>query len=165
MSTPFDFSHKHVFAAGGASGINLGIADAFARAGANVSVCSRDPAKVGSAKALLGQGKEIRWVGTDYADLLKFPDDACRQPGFQLGKVQAGACPMAGIPSTRLVSVPGRFASGRRAVLSGWCMSPSSRKPCTSCIASKRRRRRPAAGTRASPRWAVELWSTRERWK
>jgi NAD(P)-dependent dehydrogenase (short-subunit alcohol dehydrogenase family) len=38
-----------VFIAGGTSGINLGIAEAFARAGAKVAVMSRDQAKVDSA--------------------------------------------------------------------------------------------------------------------
>jgi phage-related protein len=37
----------------------------------------------------MGQEKEIRWVGSAYEDLLDFPDDARRQAGFQLGKVQA----------------------------------------------------------------------------
>ena len=37
--------------------------------------------------------KEIRWVGSAYEDLLSFPDDARRQAGFQLGKVQAGVEP------------------------------------------------------------------------
>ena len=40
---PFDFSGKTVFVAGGTSGINLGIAEAFARAGARVAVMSRNP--------------------------------------------------------------------------------------------------------------------------
>lgn len=34
--------------------------------------------------------KEIRWVGSAYDDLLGFPDDARRDAGFQLGRVQAG---------------------------------------------------------------------------
>lgn len=38
-------------------------------------------------------GKEIRWVGSAYDDLLAFPDAARRQAGFQLGKVQAGLEP------------------------------------------------------------------------
>ncbi len=37
--------------------------------------------------------KEIRWVGTAYDDLLAFPDDARRQAGFQLSKVQFGLDP------------------------------------------------------------------------
>jgi len=37
--------------------------------------------------------KEIRWVGSTYSDLLAFPDDARREAGFQLGKVQAGLDP------------------------------------------------------------------------
>ena len=41
----------------------------------------------------MGQEKEIRWVGSAYKDLVDFPDDARRQAGFQLGKVQAGLEP------------------------------------------------------------------------
>ena len=37
--------------------------------------------------------KEIRWLGSSYDDLLKFPDDIRREAGFQLGKVQAGLDP------------------------------------------------------------------------
>ncbi|MFB0827760.1 type II toxin-antitoxin system RelE/ParE family toxin [Chromobacterium violaceum] len=39
------------------------------------------------------QEKEIRWVGSSYADILDFPDDPRREAGFQLGKVQAGLDP------------------------------------------------------------------------
>ena len=42
----FSFRHQHVFVAGGSSGINLGIAKAFARAGAHVVVMSRSADKV-----------------------------------------------------------------------------------------------------------------------
>lgn len=45
----FDFTGKHTFVAGGTSGINLGVALAFAAAGSKVSVCSRDPAKIETA--------------------------------------------------------------------------------------------------------------------
>jgi NAD(P)-dependent dehydrogenase (short-subunit alcohol dehydrogenase family) len=72
MSLTFDFSNKHVFVAGGTSGINLGIADAFARAGANVSVCSRDPAKIEAAKAQLSaHGKGVNGY---QADVRKYDD-------------------------------------------------------------------------------------------
>ncbi len=37
--------------------------------------------------------KEIRWVGSSYADLLAFPDESRRSAGFQLGKVQVGLDP------------------------------------------------------------------------
>lgn len=37
--------------------------------------------------------KEIRWVGSSYEDILKFPSDPRREAGFQLGKVQAGLDP------------------------------------------------------------------------
>jgi len=34
--------------------------------------------------------KDIAWTGSSYDDLLRFPDDARREAGFQLGRVQAG---------------------------------------------------------------------------
>jgi NAD(P)-dependent dehydrogenase (short-subunit alcohol dehydrogenase family) len=49
----FRFDGKTVFVAGGTSGINFGIAQAFAAAGANVGVMSRDQAKVDAAVAAL----------------------------------------------------------------------------------------------------------------
>lgn len=45
----FDYSGKHVVVVGGTSGINLGIAKAFAHAGANVAVASRSQDKVDAA--------------------------------------------------------------------------------------------------------------------
>jgi phage-related protein len=39
------------------------------------------------------EDKEIRWVGSSYVDLLKFPNDSRKQAGFQLGRVQAGLEP------------------------------------------------------------------------
>lgn len=55
MNQPFDFKDRHVFVAGGTSGINLGIALAFARAGARVGVLSRSADKVRSATEQLLQ--------------------------------------------------------------------------------------------------------------
>jgi len=37
--------------------------------------------------------KEIRWVGSAYDDLVKFPDDPRRDAGFQLSKIQTGLEP------------------------------------------------------------------------
>lgn len=53
---PFDYSEQHVFVAGGTSGINLGVAHAFARAGAKVTVISRAQDKVDAAVGELRQG-------------------------------------------------------------------------------------------------------------
>jgi len=63
---PFDFSGKTVFVAGGTSGINLGIAEAFAKAGARVAVMSRSPEKVAAAVAALQlHGGEARGFVAD----------------------------------------------------------------------------------------------------
>ena len=37
--------------------------------------------------------RDIRWVGSSYADLLAFPKTPRKEAGFQLGKVQAGIEP------------------------------------------------------------------------
>ena len=58
-SSPFDFTGAHVFVSGGSSGINFGIAQAFARAGARLSIMSRSPERVESAAA------RLRELGTD----------------------------------------------------------------------------------------------------
>ncbi|WP_115717333.1 SDR family oxidoreductase [Gallaecimonas mangrovi] len=50
----FDFTTKAVFVMGGTSGINLGIAQGFASAGARVAVASRSQDKVDAAVASLG---------------------------------------------------------------------------------------------------------------
>jgi len=41
----------------------------------------------------MNQEKEIRWVGSSYQDILKFPAEPRKEAGFQLGKVQAGLEP------------------------------------------------------------------------
>jgi NAD(P)-dependent dehydrogenase (short-subunit alcohol dehydrogenase family) len=53
MTARFDFTDANVFVFGGTSGINLGIAEAFARHGAKLAVASRKPEKVEAAKAQL----------------------------------------------------------------------------------------------------------------
>lgn len=37
--------------------------------------------------------KEIRWIGSSYQDILKFPVEPRKEAGFQLGKIQAGLAP------------------------------------------------------------------------
>ena len=51
MSFSFDFHDKNVLVFGGTSGINLGIAQAFAGAGARLGVASRSQDKVDAAVA------------------------------------------------------------------------------------------------------------------
>ena len=55
MNVRFDFSGRHAMVFGGTTGINLGIAQAFAAAGARVSVASRKQANVDAAVATLGE--------------------------------------------------------------------------------------------------------------
>ncbi len=65
----FDFKGKRVFVFGGTSGINLGIAKAFARAGADVAVASRSQDKVDSAVAELeGLGSVSQGYSLDVRD-------------------------------------------------------------------------------------------------
>lgn len=69
MTRPtYDFSGKNVFVFGGTSGINLGIAHGFARAGANLSVASRNPDKVAAAKEALSHTHAALGFALDVRD-------------------------------------------------------------------------------------------------
>lgn len=67
-----DFAGKAVFVAGGSSGINLGIARAFATAGASVAIMSRSPERVAGAvaelRALAAPGAHIEGFNADVRD-------------------------------------------------------------------------------------------------
>ena len=71
MSSRYDFSGRTVFVSGGTSGINLGIAEAYAQAGARVAVMSRNAERVEAARAQLARhgGEAMGLVGDvrDYA--------------------------------------------------------------------------------------------------
>jgi len=61
---PFDFANRTVFVAGGTSGINLGIAEAFAESGARVAVMSRSQPRVEDAvRRLKSVGEAKGFVG------------------------------------------------------------------------------------------------------
>lgn len=69
MSIVWNFSGRNVFVVGGTSGINLGTAHAFARAGATVSVASRSQDKVDAAVAALREhGGEVGGYALDVRD-------------------------------------------------------------------------------------------------
>ena len=66
----FDFTGKSVFVMGGTSGINLGIAHGFARAGAAVAVASRKPEKVQAAVTeLAAHGGAVEGYQSDVRDV------------------------------------------------------------------------------------------------
>lgn len=69
MQLPIDFTDRHVFVFGGTTGINFGIADAFARQGARVTVASRRRENVDSAVASLEKhGGQVHGVVADVRD-------------------------------------------------------------------------------------------------
>lgn len=69
MDHLLDYSDQHVFVAGGTSGINLGIAEGFAQAGAHVSVMSRSADKVDAAVGrLVGHGPAAAGFVADVRD-------------------------------------------------------------------------------------------------
>jgi len=67
-----DFKGRTVFVAGGSSGINLGIAKAFANAGAHVAIVSRSVERVASAvaelRAIASSGSRIEGYNADVRD-------------------------------------------------------------------------------------------------
>jgi len=69
MTDPFDFTGKHVFVAGGSSGINLGIAEAFAARGAKVAIASRSQERIdGALEQLRRHGGEAAGYAADVRD-------------------------------------------------------------------------------------------------
>jgi len=63
------YAHKNVFVAGGSSGINLAIAEAFAKAGARVAILSRQQDKIDAALAHLRSfGGEALGFAADVRD-------------------------------------------------------------------------------------------------
>ena len=68
--TAFDFKNRTVFVAGGTSGINLGIAEAFAQSGARLAVMSRSQPRVDEAVDRLRPfGGEVAGYSADVRDM------------------------------------------------------------------------------------------------
>lgn len=69
MTMPiFDFTGKNIFVFGGTSGINLGIAHAFARTGARLAVASRNADKVEAARSALSHTQDALGYALDVRD-------------------------------------------------------------------------------------------------
>ncbi len=89
-------SGKTAFVTGGGSGINLGIASAFARAGANVGICGRNPDRLEEAAGVLSAlGAQVSAHVADVRnyEVLQAALEAARQ---QLGPVHTLVCGAAG---------------------------------------------------------------------
>jgi NAD(P)-dependent dehydrogenase (short-subunit alcohol dehydrogenase family) len=87
MQNPIDFSGKNVFVAGGTSGINLGVAEGFARAGACLAVLSRSQEKVDGAVAHLSSyGRPCLGVAADVRDY-EAVETAFRKTEAEIGPI------------------------------------------------------------------------------
>ena len=84
---PFDFKGRTVFVAGGSSGINLGIADAFARHGASVAIMSRSRERLDTALAQLrAHGGAAEGYSADVRDADAVAD-ALKQAHARFGQI------------------------------------------------------------------------------
>lgn len=110
MQNPIDFSNKTVIVAGGTSGINLGIAEGFARAGARLAVLSRSQEKVDAAvehlssfgQACIGAAADVR----DYEAV----EGAFRKVHAEMGPVDVLVSGAAGnFPASALDMSPNGF--------------------------------------------------------
>ncbi len=87
MNFPVRFEGRNVFVAGGSSGINLGIAKAFAQAGAQVAIVSRNAERVAAAvQELQAFGHKVVGFSADVRDAQAIAD-ALRQAHEALGPI------------------------------------------------------------------------------
>jgi phage-related protein len=107
--------------------------------------------------------KEIRWVGSAYDDLLKFPEEPRRDAGFQLSKVQSGLDPEDWKPfgevgaGAREIRI--RDSSGIFRVM--YVAKFEEAIYVLHCFQKKLRQR--ASRIRKSPRRVIALWPTQGR--
>ena len=110
----FDYAEKTVFVSGGTSGINLGVACAFAEAGASVYVISRNQEKVSAAlDRLRSLGPAADGLSADVRDVeaVKAALKACRETFGEIDVLVSGA---AGNFPARAVDIS---SNGFRAVM------------------------------------------------
>jgi NAD(P)-dependent dehydrogenase (short-subunit alcohol dehydrogenase family) len=112
MNTPFDFTGKTVFVSGGTSGINLGVAHAFARAGAKLAVLSRKQDKVDAAVAALKtHGGEVIGFAADVREVPAV-ENAFKETQAHLGNIDVLISGAAGnFPAPALGISPNGFKS------------------------------------------------------
>lgn len=110
MPNPIDYSNRIVFVAGGTSGINFGVAEGFARAGASVAVLSRSEEKVNTAvERLLALGGPAMGVAADVRDYASV-ERAFEKVRSQMGLVDVLVSGAAGnFPATALGMSPNGF--------------------------------------------------------
>ena len=110
MQNPIDYSNRIVFVAGGTSGINFGVAEGFARAGASVAVLSRSEEKVNTAvERLSALGGPAMGVAADVRDY-ESVERAFEKVGSQMGPVDVLVSGAAGnFPATALGMSPNGF--------------------------------------------------------
>jgi NAD(P)-dependent dehydrogenase (short-subunit alcohol dehydrogenase family) len=113
MQTP-DFAGRTVFVAGGTSGINLGIAEAFAQAGAKLAVVSRSQERIDAAvRRLRAFGGKVVGLSADVRDVAAVAA-ALKTTHDSLGQIDVLVSGAAGnFPSTAL----GMSTNGFKAVI------------------------------------------------
>lgn len=112
MTPAFDFSGKNVFISGGTSGINLGIAHAFARAGAKLTVISRSAEKVSAAvEALKHHGGDVAGHALDVREYARV-EEAFKATHAKFGPIDVLVSGAAGnFPAPALGISPNGFKS------------------------------------------------------
>jgi NAD(P)-dependent dehydrogenase (short-subunit alcohol dehydrogenase family) len=91
------FKDKTVFITGGASGINYGIAESFAKLSANIAICGRTKEKLDEAKAKLESDYKVR-VFAEVADVRDYESlsSIIKKTEEELGTINSLICGAAG---------------------------------------------------------------------
>ncbi|HEX4179571.1 MAG TPA: SDR family oxidoreductase [Caulobacteraceae bacterium] len=105
---------KVAFVAGGSSGINLGVAQHFARAGARVALISRGADKIAAAaQTIIDEGHEAIGIAADVRDYAAV-EAALRQSVERLGKIDIV---LSGAAGNFLAPALGMSANGFKTVI------------------------------------------------